>query len=119
MRAILTITVDYTEESPAAEIKEQLSQLAIYASNNGLLSGTLEATVEDWSQRIDFLEPSVAGYLDSKGGFCPHCGSDNIESTSGFDADGPVGTMDIKCNNCGAFWEDVFRLVTYRDLESD
>jgi DNA-directed RNA polymerase subunit RPC12/RpoP len=48
---------------------------------------------------------------------CPHCRSRNIVGRSGLDAEAGVAWQVIGCRDCGARWQDEYKLVGYVDLE--
>lgn len=41
---------------------------------------------------------------------CPECKSENIEMTED-DYDGDEGTQDVRCNDCGHEWRELWRFV--------
>lgn len=55
-------------------------------------------------------EAMKAEYLTNGGTLCPFCGSLNI-SAGFFEADGPEGTQDVHCVDCGARWYDVYTMT--------
>ncbi len=42
---------------------------------------------------------------------CPHCGSEDVEG-------GSVAWQSITCNECGATWNDVYKLMGFSELET-
>lgn len=53
---------------------------------------------------------NVREYLKSRGSRCLECGSKNIESgKSNFDFD--YCELNVECNDCGAEWMDIYKLV--------
>lgn len=58
-----------------------------------------------------------AEYARRKGGFCPVCGSLEIEGESWEPKDNVV-TQDVSCSECYASWTDTYRLFNYYDLET-
>lgn len=43
-------------------------------------------------------------------GHCPCCGSDQIEGSS-WDVYNEYAQQEVSCVNCGAAWDDIYRLV--------
>ena len=60
--------------------------------------------------------PSLKEYLEAEGLKCPNCGSDNI-SAGDPEPDGLTAVSTVGCVDCGAVWEDVYKLVGFRDLK--
>lgn len=55
----------------------------------------------------------------AKGGcVCPVCGADDISGES-VEIDAGYAYQEVGCDNCGASWTDVYKLVGYDHLEVD
>jgi len=64
-----------------------------------------------WVGEAPCVHPTIVEeYIDSDGGYCPVCNSDNIEGTSGPDYCGNTVVFEIKCNDCQADWEEYYTL---------
>ncbi len=49
-------------------------------------------------------------YVKSGGSSCPGCGSSKI-TAGDIEADGAQAYCNVTCNQCGATWQDLFKLV--------
>ncbi len=49
---------------------------------------------------------------------CPHCESDDIEGGS-VEVDASMAWQPITCNECGATWNDTYKLTGYSELETN
>jgi hypothetical protein len=49
-------------------------------------------------------------YLRHKSNRCPLCGSQDIEGTGQHEADADWHTNKVRCNTCGAEWNDIYTL---------
>lgn len=49
-------------------------------------------------------------YLEKGGVYCPHCGSDDLESSC-IDLDCDMATVNVKCCSCQSDWYDVLKFV--------
>jgi len=61
------------------------------------------------------LDPKQKKYLDSGGVLCPQCGSDQIEGSGGYDADGSTIFHKISCLSCEHTWTDVYTLTSFME----
>lgn len=52
-------------------------------------------------------------YVQADGAVCPFCRSDEITTAGTLEADGAGGTQNIRCENCGRQWWDVYDLKGY------
>jgi hypothetical protein len=41
------------------------------------------------------------------------CESPDIETRSGYGVDSNYGWQSVRCNRCGAMWDDAYKLVGY------
>lgn len=60
-------------------------------------------------------------YMESGGGVCPFCGSDEISGDS-VDIEAQQAWQNVDCQACGQSWRDVYKLAfveTDEELESD
>lgn len=55
-------------------------------------------------------------YVASSGCKCPSCFSGNLSADTP-QIDGPSVWVGVSCNDCGASWNDVYKLVGYEELE--
>lgn len=55
-------------------------------------------------------------YVESSGVKCPNC-EDTDLSSDDMDFGGSEVIVNIVCENCGAYWVDVYSLVGYDNLE--
>lgn len=55
-------------------------------------------------------------YLKHGGGKCPACESKAI-SADELNIDGAQAWCGVSCNDCGATWNDVYKLAGYEELE--
>lgn len=56
-------------------------------------------------------------YVKNSGSYCPNCQSTELEGIGEINADGDWMSSEIKCNNCGARWTDIYTLSGYDNLE--
>lgn len=54
-------------------------------------------------------------YVAAGGGKCPACGSREIEGGS-IEVDSTIAWQSVRCNDCGAGWNDTYALTGYSDL---
>lgn len=57
-------------------------------------------------------------YLEAEGQICPHCGSQDFDSTGDESAEGNEYWRGMQCNTCGKYWTDVFTLTSVLDDEA-
>lgn len=57
------------------------------------------------------------GYVATGGSLCPNCQSSDIEGTGRLSYDGDWQTNEIQCLDCGAYWDDLYTLDGYENLE--
>lgn len=55
-------------------------------------------------------------YVEEGGTFCPYCGSRQLEGGS-VTVDAGEAWQGISCNDCGAAWQDQYKLVGYQPEE--
>jgi len=53
-------------------------------------------------------------YVKSRGLRCPYCKSSDVEAPGSVDIDSGTATQEIRCNDCEAFWTDIYHLVGYQ-----
>ena len=54
-------------------------------------------------------------YVDKVGGVCPYCQSTDIEGEH-FEVDGGSAWQEVHCNDCDAYWTDLYKLVGYEKI---
>ena len=59
---------------------------------------------------------SASEYAEKDGNRCTGCGSDKLEGFGTYDADADYITHSIECLECGAAWDDLYKLVGYLDF---
>ena len=74
---------------------------------------------EDCTELANVEMPAISeSYTEKNGNCCPNCSeSDDIVPTSSEDGETLVMTKGVRCDKCGATWEDVFVLVGLQNLE--
>ncbi len=66
--------------------------------------------VQGYLEDTGLPDPMVQEYLKAGGTRCPKCKSDDVDG--GFvDVDSGGAWQHIVCNNCGAEWNDIYKLV--------
>ena len=65
---------------------------------------------------MTILKPAY--YANLKGQCCPVCRSEQITGHSVV-IDAGCASQEITCNDCGSSWNDVYKLIGYRDLETE
>lgn len=55
-------------------------------------------------------ENQKAIYVGTGGVRCPHCHSVNL-STDPFETDDNYAVRDVKCDDCGEAWQDIYTLT--------
>lgn len=61
------------------------------------------------SKKIKLTKKQIKEYLKDGGVGCPRCKSRDINAEQP-DLDGPVGTQNVTCSECGLIWTDLLRL---------
>jgi len=56
-------------------------------------------------------------YVEKEGNECPFCGSDKLDLANGPDDCKTVIYIGVKCEDCGAEWNDRFELAGYDIIE--
>jgi hypothetical protein len=60
---------------------------------------------------------SSRAYVIGLGLCCPNCQRTDGVHADTPDSDGPFGVSHVECDNCGATWDDVWKLVGYENLK--
>jgi transposase-like protein len=55
-------------------------------------------------------------YMDGGGAKCPVCGSEDIRSGSGLEAQGRWVSQNVWCYDCNSEWVDIYDLTGYGEL---
>lgn len=55
-------------------------------------------------------------YAETGASVCPACRSENI-SAGDCNHEAPA-TQEVECKDCGATWNDIYKLVGYEDLKT-
>jgi hypothetical protein len=61
----------------------------------------------------------VENYLATGGSACPVCGSTSCTGTGGVEIDTGGAWQNIECEDCGATWQDQYKLTRLEDLEEN
>jgi transposase-like protein len=56
-------------------------------------------------------ENQKKNYIQDSGNYCPHCGSENMEHSSGFESDYNQAWVSVICRNCEKEWMDIYTLT--------
>lgn len=59
-------------------------------------------------------DTSERGYLERGGGFCRHCGNEDLEGDNVEVNDGQA-FQEVVCLECGTSWTDVYTLTHVKD----
>ena len=62
-------------------------------------------------------DPAQYRYVDLEGRACPNCGSDYLTWSGNFMSDETRVWQGVKCDNCGAKWNERSDLAGFADLE--
>lgn len=63
------------------------------------------------------ISKDAQDYVNNCGAYCPACRTTQITGGT-IDIDGTEAFQEVSCNNCGASWNDLYRLVGFDDLET-
>ncbi len=64
---------------------------------------------ETGSPKQDITAADAKEYVEQGGVICPFCRTTDI-SAGRFDASDRLAWSDVECQECGAIWQDVYRL---------
>lgn len=63
------------------------------------------------------LEPMTdTEYLQAGGNKCPFCESDQVEGSE-INIDTKSAWQEVRCNDCGGDWNDLYQLVGYQKYD--
>ncbi len=67
------------------------------------------------AKKDDYTSKDKKEYINHKGLRCPACAS-GVISSGPLDADGPIATAEVECENCGECWRDYYKLFDVEKL---
>jgi len=72
------------------------------------------STCEECGHNAPTVEFDAEQFYVLRGGkHCPYCGAEerSLETDGPLQADGPNAGQDVRCNECGGTWQDLFQLT--------
>jgi transposase-like protein len=62
------------------------------------------------AKQTKFTPEQKKAYIEGESAHCPLCKSDDIEGDH-MEVDSTGAWQEVKCNACGATWQDVYKLI--------
>jgi predicted Zn-ribbon and HTH transcriptional regulator len=89
--------------------------VGVIVTSDGDWTGWQSHTEADATKVRGCTEETLQRYVKNPD-FCPYCEQPVIEADR-FDVEGRIAWQAVRCNECGAEWNDVYELVAVEKVE--